>query len=146
MKRHLLNAMIYFPPVQNACYLDNSRVFAASGVELAVALQCRTSELCHQRCHECCCCLLFQASIPSPFISKPFLRLLLSLTFPIFMVFFFPSRLLVHPFTFPLLHLPFIPAFGCFIFFPKVSFMRYYLSVPNSDGTASYPSVLLESW
>lgn len=76
LKRHLLNAMIYFSPVQNACYLDNSGVFVASGVELAVAWQCRTSELCHQRCHECCCCcLLFQASIPSPLISKPFLNI-----------------------------------------------------------------------
>lgn len=29
-----------FSPVQNACYLDNSGVFVASGVELAVAWQC----------------------------------------------------------------------------------------------------------
>lgn len=36
----------YFSPIQKACYLDNSRVFVARGIELAVAWQCRTSKLC----------------------------------------------------------------------------------------------------
>lgn len=102
LKRHLLNAMIYFSPVQNACYLDNSGVFVASGVELAVAWQCWTSELCHQQCHECCRCLLFPASVPSPFLSRLVSKLLFSLTFPICKLlgfFFFPFSLLVHLFT-----------------------------------------------